>query len=413
MKIFNKFLLVLFIGYTSVVWLQSCKENNLVLPEQIAIEEEVGDSERAPVKQGHFTVVTNEDELARFNLENVDTERVVSLFFSHNQEGEVIDTEITDFKTEYVIKNLPLNTVVGVQVWAKDKDGLASKKAIYNVKARPYPASTVAETFSVTAGILSAIIDVSNLTSADATLFYKVDDASTYNEVQVPRPTTNMKIPLEIRTVGQRTLSYYFVDATGGKSTERKININVLAPELLNFNTGPLRAGWTPYASNSNSTAEGPPSFMLDGQAGTIWHTQWSTTTTSSHTQVQKYPFTLIFTFTETRANSASGLFNEDALKAPAGPYKPIAIKEVTLLHRGVNNYRVKDIELYGIELNGNEVSLGSHTLSNAQQENIINLKNNSKLFKAIKIVCLTTFSATDRFANLNEIYIKGYNVAY
>lgn len=184
-------------------------------------------------------------------------------------------------------------------------------------------------------------------------------------------------------------------------------------PILVNHNTAELRAGWTPYASNSNSTSEGPPHFMLDGNSGTIWHTQWSTTITSDHRPDQKYPFTLIFTFTKSRGTSASGLYNEEALMNPVGPYSPILATEISLLHRAANNRRVKDVHVYGIDLEGNEIDFGQFELSNSVQETVLPLMQhgsvNSTPLKAVKVICLTTFSATDQFANFNEIYVNGY----
>ncbi|MGJ1445107.1 histidinol-phosphate aminotransferase [Sphingobacterium spiritivorum] len=198
------------------------------------------------------------------------------------------------------------------------------------------------------------------------------------------------------------------VKVTGEEGLSTVVNGSAAPSQLKAFNTADARKGWTPYASNSNSTSEGPPSFMLDASTSTIWHTQWSTTTTSSHPADQKYPFTLIFTFTKTRAASASGLFNEAALRTPAAPFDPIVVKEISLLHRSASNRVVKDVRVYGIDLQGKEIDFGQFTLSNTVQETKLAL-NNNEILKAVKIVCLTTFSTTNQFANFNEIYLTGY----
>ncbi|NGM61615.1 hypothetical protein G5B30_06755 [Sphingobacterium sp. SGG-5] len=197
-----------------------------------------------------------------------------------------------------------------------------------------------------------------------------------------------------------------------GRSLNRSLTYSY-NPALIYYNTAELRAGWTPYASNSNSKSEGPPTFMLDSDPNKIWHTKWSTTTTSNHPANEKYPFTLIFTFTKTRMASPGELFGETNLMNPTGPYNPILVTEVELLHRAANNRRVKDVQVYGVDLQGNEINFGQFTLSNSVQSTVLPLKTNGLTntvpLKGVKIICLTTFHATDQFANFNEIFVRGY----
>ncbi|MCA5005819.1 hypothetical protein [Sphingobacterium bovistauri] len=406
-KIYNNILPV-FIVCTLLFGFIGCKENTLVIPTQIPLDE-VDVNERGPVKQNNFKVISDDDETVKFDISSVDREIVEAVYFSYNTMGEKVTTEVKDFDNKYIITKLPTSTPTNIEVWAKGKNGLESKKFSYLVSALPFPAKGIVNNINFEAGIRKFSIFLLNLSRANAKLYYKIDAATNYTEVNLPTPTAGETLELKNITAGKHTITYYVIDANGGQSENKTVELNVLDPVLVNFNTAALRAGWTPYASNSNSASEGPHS-MLDANSGSVWHTQWSTTITSTHTAVQKYPFTLIFTFTKTRATSTSGLFNEESLKTSAGPYNPIIIKEVTLLHRALNNYRVKDIELYGIKTDGSEIKLGDFVLSNTRQDNIISLPNNETLFKAIKVVCLTTFHATDRFANLNEIYIKGYN---
>ena len=405
-KIYNKILPAILMGVL-ILGIGACKENGLVIPDQIPLEDnEV--NERGPVKQNNFQIISDDDEKVRFDISSVDTELVESVFFSYNRAGVKEITEVKDFENLYIIDNLPVSTPLPIEVWAKGKNGIESKKFSYVVSALPFPSKGIINNINVQGDIRKVNIFLINLSRFNAKLYYKIDNAATFTEVDLPTPTPGDNFEVKGISEGKHTVTYYVKDIKGGVSETKSVEVEVLPPVLINYNTAALRAGWTPYASNSNSTSEGPPSFMLDGNLGTIWHTQWSTTVNSDHSADKKYPFTLIFTFTQTRAASASGLFNEEALKSPAGPYKPIIVKEVTLLHRGVGNYRVKDIELYGIKLDGTEVKLGDFTLANDRQDNIIPLPNNETFFKAVKIVCLTTFSAIDRFANMNEIYIKG-----
>lgn len=407
-KIYNKIIPAILMGLL-ILGIGACKENALVIPDQIPLDD-IEVNARGPVKQNNFQVVADDDEKVRFDISSVDTELVESVFFSYNRTGVKEITEVKDFESLYIIENLPVSTPLPIEVWAKGKNGIESKKFSYVVSALPFPSKGIVNNINVQGGIRMVSIFMLNLTRSNATLYYKIDNAATFTAVDLPTPTPGDNFEIKGISEGKHTVTYYVKDAKGGESEIRTVEVEVQSPVLVDYNTAALRAGWTPYASNSNSTSEGPPSFMLDGNLGTIWHTQWSTTVTSDHSADKKYPFTLIFTFTQTRAASATGLFNEEALKSPAGPYKPIIVKEVTLLHRAVGNYRVKDIELYGIKLDGTEVKLGNYTLANDRQDNIIPLPNNETLFKAVKIICLTTFSATDRFANMNEIYIKGYD---
>jgi len=401
---FNKILLfgVLLIAF-------GCSENALVFPVQIPADD-IDVNERGPVKQNSFKVVTADDEKVKFDISNVDKEVVESVFFSYNRSGQREVTEVKDFENFYVIEQLPTSTPTSIEVWAKGKNGLDSKKYSYIVSALPFPAKSIINNINVDPGIRKLSIFMLNLSRSNAKLYYKINNVSTFTEVSLPTPTAGESIEIKNLLAGKHTVSYYVTDVLGGQSEIKTVEVSVQDPVLINYNTATLRAGWTPYASNSNSTSEGPPSYMLDANSGTIWHTQWSTTVTSDHTADKKYPFTLIFTFTRTRAVSASGLFSEVGLKNPAGPYRPIIIKELTLLHRAANNYRVKDIELYGIKVDGTEVKIGNYTLANNRQDSAIPLPNNETLFKGVRIVCLNTFSATDQFANFNELYIKGYD---
>ncbi|GAA4511457.1 hypothetical protein [Sphingobacterium thermophilum] len=410
MKKNNNIYKILALSFFVLSLMMGCKENELVFPEQIPADE-IEVTERGPVKQNGFTVITIDDEKVKFDLSTVDVETVESIFFSHNRAGVQEVTEVKNFQELYIIENLPVGMPTAIEVWAKGKNGLESKKYTYSVSPLPYPARGLANNISIEGGIKSVVFFMLNLSRANATLYYKIDDAATFTEVDMPTPTPGVNFEVKGLAPGLHTVSYYVADENGGQSEIKTAQIDVLEPPLINYNTAELRAGWTPYASNSNSLQEGPPTFMLDANPNTIWHTQWLTTITSNHRPDQKYPFTLIFTFTETRAASPSGLYDEEFLKNPAGPYKPILIKEVTLLHRAVNNYRVKDIELYGIKEDGTEVKLGDYTLSNTQQKNVISLADNETFFKAVKIICLTTFHPTDQFANFNEIFIKGYEV--
>ncbi|SKC07666.1 F5/8 type C domain-containing protein [Sphingobacterium nematocida] len=274
MKVFNKFLFVSLLGCTSLLTIQGCKENDLVFPTQIKGEDD-GDSDQevGPVKQNTFSVIIDDDEKVKFIMGEIDKERIQSIFFSHNGNGEKVVTELTDFASQYVIANLPTDQVSDVEVWAKGVNGLESKKFTYKVKPLVYPSRAVAQTLKVLGGFRSGAIDVANITRADATLFYKVDGAATFTSVALPAPTTDMEIVIENLARGSHTLTYYLTDVNGGQTSEMTKSFEVF--EVFAINKSELNVNVSSVETQEGA-ANGKGSSMIDGSITTFWHSTWS-----------------------------------------------------------------------------------------------------------------------------------------
>lgn len=274
MKTINRFLYIPILTMAVLLALWGCKENTLVFPGQVELEEGE-ESNRGPVKQSDLTVTIENDESIKFDLSTVDTERVAAVFFSHNNAGEKVTTEITDFAELYIIDNLPLTSITDIEVWAVGHNDIVSNVYTYKVKPLPYPAKLVAETFSIEGGVLSAKIDVYNTTNADATFYYKVDDAPAYTVRNLPTPTTDLDIVISDLTVGVHVLSYYFTDVNGGQSEVQQASFVSIAP-VESFTTAASKALWKVSVSSNQEGDGGGGPALIDGNSETFWHTPWS-----------------------------------------------------------------------------------------------------------------------------------------
>lgn len=272
---YNNFLYAALIG--SLFCLGSCKENTLVLPDQIPLDElEV--MERGPVKQNNFQLISTDDEKVKFDISSVDTELVESVFFSYNQSGEKVKTEVKNFTDLYIIENLPLSTPTLIEVWAKGKNGLESKKFTYTVSALPFPARGIVNNINVTTGIGEIHIYMLNLTRANATLFYKINNAASFTEVDLPTPTAGETLILSDIAAGTYTVTYYITDVNGGRSETKSIEILVKNPIIIEFSTAALKSLWKVSVSSNQEGDGGGGPALIDGDPNSFWHTPWSGT---------------------------------------------------------------------------------------------------------------------------------------
>lgn len=273
-RLYNKILQAILIGGL-ILGLGACKENSLVIPDQIPVDElEVND--RGPVKQNSFRVIAEDDEKIKFDLSSTDTELVESVFFSYNKQGEEKTTEVKDFDNFYIIENLPVSTPTSIEVWAKGKNGLESKKFSYIVSALPYPSRSLINNINVTTGVGEIHIFMLNLTRANATLFYKIDDATSYTEIDLPTPTAGETLVISDITAGNHTVSYYVQDANGGQSEIKSVDLLVKIPVIVEFTTAESKALWTVTVSSNQEGDGGGGPALIDGNPNTFWHTPWS-----------------------------------------------------------------------------------------------------------------------------------------
>lgn len=255
--------------------LNACKEHTLVFPEQIELSDDGEANDRGPVKQNDLTVILDDDEKVKFELQGVDRERVSSIFFSHNRQGDTVITEITDFDEPYVIDNLSLDSLSNITIWAVGHNGLESKPYTYQVKPRPYPSKVIAEILKVIEDVLSVKIDVYNTTNAGAILYYKIDDASDFTSVDLPSPTTDLEIAVDNVPVGNHVLTFYLTDANGGVSETKQLPFRSWPP-VEYFTTAEAKALWQVSVSSNQAGDGGGGPALIDGDPNTFWHTPWS-----------------------------------------------------------------------------------------------------------------------------------------
>jgi hypothetical protein len=273
-KIYNKTLPAILMG-SLLVGFGGCKESTLVLPDQIPLDD-IEVNERGPVKQNNFQVVADEDEKVRFDISSVDTELVESVFFSYNRAGVKEVTEVKDFESLYIIENLPVSTPLPIEVWAKGKNGIESKKFSYVVSALPFPSKVIINTINVEGGERKINITMLNLSRSTATLYYKIDNAAAFTEVDLPISTAGETLVLKNISEGKHIVTYYVKDAKGGESEIRTVEIEVQPPAIVEFSTAESKSLWSVTVSSNQAGDGGGGPALIDGDPETFWHTPWS-----------------------------------------------------------------------------------------------------------------------------------------
>lgn len=273
MKAINNKIFPSVLACALVLSLNGCKDNSaLVLPEQIETEIVDNTIAKGPVKQNNFKVITDDDELVKFDLSNVDKEKVKSVFFAYNSNGERIDTEVTNFDELYVIKNLPIRTISEVNVWASGHDNLLSNKYAYKVTPLPYSSTIVAENVALTWNLNQGYLRVFNTTRSTATLFYKIDNAA-YKELVLPNPTMDLDIAISGLSRGLHTLSYYVTDVSGGQS--KVFTKEFISYDIVEIANTELRAEVSSTESGEGA-GNGVAASLIDGNINSYWHSTWS-----------------------------------------------------------------------------------------------------------------------------------------
>ena len=295
MKAINNIVYPTLLACALSISMQGCKEDTLVFPEQIVVDDNISVEDRGPVKQNSFAYSTDDDETIKFDLHNVDKERVKSIFFSVNQNGEKIETEITNFDDLYIIKNLPLRTVSDIEVWAIGLNNLPSQKYTYKVTPLPYAATTVSENIIFDWALNTGYLRVNNTTRAVTTLYYKIDNAASYTELVVPNPTMELDVEIQGLSRGAHTLSYYVTDAIGGQS-------KVFTKDFISFDI--VKIPNTELSAEVSSielgegAGNGVAASLIDGNINSYWHTPWSLATNPA------YPHWIILDLGKVRAFS-------------------------------------------------------------------------------------------------------------
>lgn len=276
MKAINNILYPALMACALSVSMQGCKQESLIFPEQIEVDDNTNSTERGPVKQNSFVFTTDDDETIKFDLSTVDKERVKSIFFSVNHNGEKVETEVTNFEELYVIKNLPLRIVSDIEVWAVGLNSLLSPKFTYKVTPLPYASTTVSENLIFNWTLNTGYIRVTNTTRAATTLYYKIDNAAAYTELLVPNPTMELDIPISGLSRGTHTLSYYVTDVIGGVSDV--VTKEFISYDIVKIPNTELAAEVSSIELNEGA-GNGIGASLIDGNINSYWHTPWSLAT--------------------------------------------------------------------------------------------------------------------------------------
>lgn len=206
------FSIVLFFGTIS------CKQDQLVLPSQIPVETDDNLEPKAPVKQGSFIVITDPDELVKFDLQNADREKVKTIFFSYNTMGEKKVTEVTNFDHFYIIENLPVNVVSTIEVWALGVNGLTSPRFSYQVTPQISISRKISQTVLVEGGISSVNLSLLNGSGKEVKFLYKIDNAPNFTTVDVISQTKRSEFLINELPKGSHSITYYIIDSSDNQS---------------------------------------------------------------------------------------------------------------------------------------------------------------------------------------------------
>lgn len=266
MKIINKKIYILLFICSILLSVLSCKKNSVLFPEQIEIEDAGNSEDRGPVKQSSFTVIIETDGLIKFSLANVDKEKVKALFFSYNRDGDKVTTEVTYFDDMYIIKNLPLEEVTGVEVWAIGLNNLESKRFAYLVTPLPNVATVVFRSMNIRSELDAVVLLLSNRSNETVRLFYRIGNVSNFTAVDVPSQSNEVEIFIADLPKGAYTISYYVVDNSGQQSEIGAKDFSTKGYEKIDTN------GWEAEASSSASGTNA--SALIDGDVNTNWQSE-------------------------------------------------------------------------------------------------------------------------------------------
>ena len=319
------FSLLLFFLSLSII---GCKEDKIIFPNQIEGEDNNNTSARGPVKQNNLKIISENDEIIKFDLNSVDKERVKALVFSINPVGEIVDTEITDFSQLYSISNLSLDENTEIEVKAIGLDGKESKAFSYFVKPLPYPAKVIAKTTSVRAEGFSGILNISNSTVLNAKIYYKLDGALEYSIDELPKGTISNEIIFNKQTIGQHKIEFFVEDELGNKSNAAILFFEIFEPTILMFNTKDLKANWTPWAAygyDAGFSAE----RAIDGVVADKDGYEFVTGSNGNPTSFK-------ISFTKQRYTSDPN-YRSEAAKNPSSSHNLLVVKSVTLISGSVS----------------------------------------------------------------------------
>lgn len=394
-------LLLFFVLFVTI----GCKEDKIVFPDQIEGEENGNTTARGPVKQNNLSIITENDEIIKFDLNSVDKEKVKALVFSINPMGEKVATEVTDFTQLYSITNLSLEQNTEIEVKAIGLDGKESKAFSYFVKPLPYPAKVIAKTTSVRTEGFSGILNISNSTALNAKIYYKLDGASEYTMNDLPKGSISNEFVFPKQTIGQHRIEFFVQDELGNNSNATILFFEIFEPTILTFNTKDLKVNWTPWASNGYD-AGFSAERAIDGVVADKGGYEFVTGSNANPTSYK-------ISFTKQRYTSDPN-YRSEATKNPSSAHNLLVVKSVTLISGSVDwGVNPSIARVYGYLEDNSTVLLG--TFSHPSQVTLnnpftIDLSKNVLPLKALRFDVVNSLSnPTSIGMNINEINLTGY----
>lgn len=382
-----------------------CKEDKIIFPDQVAGDDSGNSDVRGPVKQNSITIITENDEVVKFDLNSVDKERIKALIFSVNSLGEQVETEVTNFNELYSISNLSLDASTEIAVKALGLDGKESKSFSYFVKPLPFLAKVIAKTVIVSSEGLSGILNVSNTTQLSAKLFYKLDNSAEFLDYNLPTGSVSNEIIFNKQSLGQHKVEYYVEDELGNKSDTFILSFEILEPTIVLLTNTNQKANWTPWASNGYD-AGFSAERAIDGTIAAKGGFEFVTASNANPTSFK-------ISFTKQRIASDPN-YRSQAVKNPSGSHNLIVVKSATLISGSVDwGVNPSIAYVYGYLDDNTIVHLGTFSHTNQVSLNepfTIDLSSNTLPLKAIRFDIVNSLTnPTSIGMNLNEIDLSGY----
>lgn len=244
----------------------SCKEEELVLPEQLPQEEQI-ESSRRPIKPDYLIFTTDYDEKVQVSFEKADTVKNSKIILVYQTAVSSDSLVVTDFSSPIEITDLPIGVTTEVTVWAEGKNSVLSNPYVYPVKTKPFPSGAVFQMLDVVAGEGEVTVLWQNDTGTPVNIRVELD-GRTYESGMNKNASSSLSIE---KSSGFYDLSVYVLDSLSQRSNVRDTTIRIVSQIEVD------RSNWSATASSSYP-GEGPgtPEGVLDGDLNTKWHSSYS-----------------------------------------------------------------------------------------------------------------------------------------
>lgn len=249
----------------ATLFMFACKEEALILPEQIHHDEDVVSSRR-PIKPDYLILTADYDEKIGVSFQKTDTVKISKIFLSYPVEDSIDSIVVTDFSTDVELTNLPVSQITEITAWSEGKNGVASNPYIYKVRPRPFPSGAVLEALSLVAGVGELTVLWRNETEVPVNVIVEFGD-DRYESGMNKLGSSSLTIE---KPRGLYDVSVYVLDSLSQQSPVQDTTVRVVSEVEID------RSNWTATASSSYP-GEGPgtPEGVIDGDLNTKWHSSY------------------------------------------------------------------------------------------------------------------------------------------